>query len=721
MFLLFALLTREIPIYKDSTKPINDRVDDLISKMTLEEKVGQMIQVDGRREGFEELIKSLKAGSVLGIVDDQAAAAIDVNTKESRLGIPLIIGIDAIHGHGYKSGATIFPTQLGMAATWDEEIIKKMGEVTALEMKYTGPSWTFSPVLCIARDLRWGRIDETFGEDPLLIGEFAKAMIQGYQGTNGVTNNSDKIIATAKHFAGYSETMGGRDATESDLTKRKLKTYFLPPFEVVAKNGTGSFMSGYQAIDGIPVTANKWLLRQTLRDEWKYEGFVVTDYDNVGLLVNNLKVAENDEDAAVLAVKGGNDMMMASTQFYQACLDAVNKGKLTVAEIEEHVRRILTIKFAQGLFEDNRYPDKSKQQIGLPESRALALKAAEESLVLLKNQKYLPISDIAYKKIAVVGPNADDANSQLGDWVGDQPRDLTITVLDGIKERFSGEVIYAKGAAIEPGQHEDLNKAMDAVNSADLTIVVVGDCLTYNGEFKSTATLELMGEQLDLLNAIVASGKPFIINVISGKPLIIPDSILTAAKAVTQQFNPGMLGGKAFANILFGDVQPTGRLPISYPVHVGQQPSFYNTIRGQHGENYADLTEIPYYSFGYGLTLTEFLYEGAHVDKSTYTKDEDIVLTVSVKNHGTLDGIEVVQVYLNDVITSVTWPIKELKAYKRVEIKAGEMKEIKFTIPASVCSLVNNQGERVVEPGDFEFHIGKSANDIHLRVKFAIQ
>ena len=440
--------------YKDPAVPVTDRVQDLLTRMTLPEKVGQMLQLDARGD-LDDLVLGKLTGSLLHASPQRIIQARDL-VGATRLQIPLLMADDCIHGHSFWPGATIFPTQLGMACTWDPDLVEAAARAAAVEIAATGLHWTFSPVLCIARDLRWGRVDETFGEDPHLIGELGAAMIRGYQG-DGLTDRT-AVLATAKHFAGYSETQGGRDASEADLTPRKLRAWFLPPFEKAVTAGCRTFMLGYQAIDGVPVTANKWLLNDVLKQEWGFTGTLVTDWDNVGRMVWEQRVCADDIEAATVAVGAGNDLIMTTPQFFTAAQEAVARGDLDVTLIDEAVRRILTLKFELGLFEDPRSPDPAQQAavIGSAEHTALNTEVARRSLVLLRNDGTLPLdgglrpgpdgraaAPGRARTIAVVGPNADDPTSQLGDWAGasgqinwmpdGHPRGTVTTVLDGFR------------------------------------------------------------------------------------------------------------------------------------------------------------------------------------------------------------------------------------------------------------------------------------------------
>jgi beta-glucosidase len=712
-------------LYKDPTQPIETRVEDLLQRMTLEERVGQMLQLDGRVEPIKNL-QEKHAGSFLQILGKDTDPLIRA-AAETRLGIPLLLGVDAIHGHSFWRGATIFPTQLAMACTWNEKLIEETAAVTAREMRGTGVSWTFSPVLCLTRDLRWGRVGETFGEDPLLIGRFATAMIRGYQGDD--PSDPNRVLATAKHYAGYSETQGGRDASEADLSQRKLRSYFLPPFEKTTD--AAAYMTGYQSIEGLPSTANQWLLREVLKKEWGYKGFLVTDWENVTSMVTKQKICANAMEAAALAVRCGNDMMMASPEFYQGALDAVAAGLLDEALIDDSVRRILRAKFRLGLFENNRpYDAASTASIGCEAHHDVVLQAARESLVLLKNDGLLPLNESSIKRIAVIGPNADDDFTQLGDWslgtgqAGGKgnfhPRECTTTVLDGIKARFAGDVVYAKGCGIMPDETGDLEEAVAVAEYADVAVVVVGDSRHLIGEFHSTATLELQGGQNELIERVAATGTPMIVVMINSKPLILP-KVGNEAAAIIEQFNPGMLGGQALAETLFGDFNPSGRLTVSFPYHVGQQPIFYSQVRGQHGDRYADMTQEPLYAFGEGLSYTRFEYSEPRLEKTTLGMDDTLAVEIDITNTGDRDGIETVQAYVSDLVTSATWVDKELKAYARVDVAKDATETVRLEIPASECSIVNAYGERVVEPGDFELRIGPSSRESVLkRISFTV-
>ena len=753
--------------YQDAALPVAERVADLLARMTLPEKVGQMMQLNAG-EGVEDAM-AMHAGSLLHVSPESVRRAHEL-TAASRLRIPLLIADDCIHGHSFHEGATIFPTQLGMAASWDPDLLERVARVTAVEVAATGIHWTFSPVLCIARDLRWGRVTETFGEDPFLIGELASAMVRGYQG-DGLADPT-AILATAKHFAGYSETQGGRDASEADISRRKLRSWFLPPFERVAREGCRTFMLGYQSMEGVPITVNEWLLGDVLRGEWGYSGTLVTDWDNVGRMVWEQHVQPDFVHAAAAAVHAGNDMIMVTPRFFTGALEAVERGLLDEALIDAAVARILTLKVDLGLFEDPRHPDPARQAavIASAPHTAFNLEVARRSLVLLANDGTLPLAGGltpdatgratggGVRRVAVVGPNADDPDVHLGDWAGrsgqanwlpdGHPREMITTVLDGLRAVAppAWEVTHAPGAEIltleshpegefyADGQPRPalvvpaapdaalIAEAVAAAEAADHVVAVVGDRIELVGENRSTATLELMGGQLALLEALVATGTPMTVVLLASKPLVLPTWLRDASAAIVWAANPGMAGGRAVAELLLGLIEPSGRLPISFAEHAGQLPVYYNQIRGQHGDRYADLTQRPPFAFGEGLSYTTVEYANLAIAAPVLGIGDTVHATVTVTNTGSRPVRETAQVYLRDVVTSVTWADKELKTYRQVDLAPGESATVDLALPVADCTLVDPEGRRVVEPGEFELLVGPSsrAEDL-LRAVFTVR
>ncbi|KYF59233.1 glycosyl hydrolase [Sorangium cellulosum] len=721
----------DAPLYRDAKQPVGRRVEDLLRRMTLDEKVGQLMQLDAQGD-LEDAIGRMKVGSLLHCNGKDADAAIR-RALGTRLGIPVLMADDGIHGHSFWAGATIFPTQLGMACSWDPGLLEKVARVTAIEMRATGLKWTFSPVLCLTRDLRWGRVGETFGEDPYLIGELACAMVRGYQGKG--LDDPDAVLATAKHYAGYSETLGGRDASEANISRRYLRSYFLPPFERAARSGCMAFMTGYQSMDGIPATANRWLLTEVLKEEWGFKGIVVTDWNNVANLVFDQKICKDMAEAAAVAVRSGNDLMMATPQFYEGAQEAVRRGLLAEAEIDAVVRRVLSLKFSLGLFEDPGYSDERRieEVIGCAAHRELNLEVARASLVLLKNDGLLPLAATAGgdagsgpaaappRRIAVIGPNADDPIAQLGDWsLGsgqmsggngpEHPRSCIVTIVDGLRALAPAgcEVVHAAGCSVVSEDESGIAGAVELSRGADVVVLVLGDRIEFIGETKSTATLELMGGQRALADAIARTGVPTVVVLVNSKPLVLPRSVLGAA-AIVEAFNPGMMGGQAVAEAIFGRLNPSGKLTISFPYHVGQQPVFYNQARGQHGSRYADLTQEPAFAFGFGLSYTRFAYSDLKVLTPSVAPGGTASFEVTVTNVGGREGVEIAQLYIEDLVTSSTWAVKELKAFRRLTLAAGEARTVRFDVPASELSILDAEGRRVVEPGELRVHIGASS------------
>ena len=781
------------PLYLNANAPVADRIADLLGRMSIEEKVGQMMQLDARGNLGEEILH-YNVGSILHTSPENLFRAAEL-VQQTRLRIPLIIGEDLIHGYSFYPGSTIFPEQLGMASSWNTELVQQAARVTAVEGSATGVHWTFSPVLCIARDTRWGRVGETFGEDPYLIGEMASAMVKGYQkgpATDG-TLDQDAILATAKHFAGYSETQGGRDASEADISHRKLASWFLPPFERVAREGCGTFMLGYESIEGVPVTFNKWLLTDQLRGAWGYKGMLITDWDNVGRSVWEQRVQPDFANASAAAVRAGNDLIMTTPQFYDGALEALKTGLLDVADIDAAVTRILSLKFRLGLFENPRLPDREriKAVMGAREHGDVNLQLARQSVTLLKNNGVLPFTapfevDVAdaasgkatqyVKRIALIGPLIDDAQTQLGDWAGNSgqvtwmpdghPRECITTIADAFDALVpeNWQVVRSRGANIvdlipdpegecypdgqprpkigvsAPVDQALIDEAVENAKQSDVIVAVVGDVVQLIGETCSTGTLELQGGQPALLEALskvsLETGKPLVVVLMSSKPMVLPACVIgkngvfvdeTAARGTSALLwapSPGMKGGQAIAEIILGKVNPSGRLPITFPRHAGQLPVYYNQIRGQHGNRYADLTQDPAFAFGEGLSYTTFEYGDVVIESGTTPlhADDTIRALITVTNTGNRAGAEVVQAYVGDLVTSVSWTDRELKAFQRVELEPGQTQTVEFTIPVAQCSIVDAEVNRIVEPGEFELLIGHSSRRADLkRATFVVE
>lgn len=728
--------------YQDPSQPITARVEDLLSRMTTQEKVGQLLQINGQPQSCDalHLYAELQPGSILCLVGSQVEL-LQKAALASRLGIPLLFGIDAIHGHSMWPGATMFPSQLGQACAWDAELCRRSARATAVEMSATGVPWTFSPVFCLPRDLRWGRVNETFGEDPLLIAELGAAMVRGYQGDD--LSRKDAVAACAKHFVGYGDTLGGRDASEAEHSRRKLRALFFPPFQAAVEAGVATFMTGYQSIDGTPCTASRWLLDEVLRGEWGFDGVVVTDWDNVGRMVREQRVAADFDQASRLALRAGNDLIMKTTEFVASTLRNLENGVVPMAEVDRSVRRILALKFRLGLFEDPRLPDERRaaELVGCQAHRELAREAARRSLVLLKNRnRLLPVDPRRLRSVAVIGPFADDALEQNGDWslgAGQNqgqrerhPRPLTVTVRDGLERRLGPAVAvrYAEGCQLDQGWaawdgrgfHTQrsggdagrIARAVDAARGADLAVVVLGDGITHTGEFKSTMTLELPGAQMELLRAVHAVGTPLVVVLQAGKPLAVPEAA-ELADAFLVQFTPGMEGGSALAELLVGDCEPEGRLPISFPYHVGQQPVAYNQTPGTHGEHAPDLGHAgfanPLFAFGEGLSYTTVQYRRLEIATPVLAAGQALQAVLHLANKGERPVVETVQWYLHDRVGSVTVPERRLVGWTKVALAPGQQAEVAFTLDPRRLALCDAEGRWVVEPGEFELQAGPSS------------
>ncbi len=689
------------------------KAKEMLKQMTTEEKVAQMIQVSYVNVSKEEALRwaSIGAGSFLHVLGEDARE-IQRAAMKSRLGIPVIFGIDAIHGHGLNMNATIFPSQLAVACSWDREIVEKMGEVTAREVATDGLHWTFSPVLCLGRDTRWGRINETFGEDPYLSGELGAAIIKGYQGDD--LSDGERILACAKHYLGYGEAVGARDACDSEVTERKIREVFLPPFKKAVEAGCATIMTAYGSTDSTPLTASRKIMHDILRDELGFEGFVVTDWDNTMSLIRNQKVAKDMEDASLQTINAGNDMIMVTLDFYEAMLSALKKGTVDISVVDEAVLHILTIKYEMELFEK---PEKTGKAdcFSCEEHLAASLEAARRSVTLLRNKDMLPL-DKKCKKIALIGPNADDVRAQYGDWTyftHPQPKPDCVptrpyvTVKEGMEalcKENDVEFVYAKGCSILPSADDDLETAIKVASDADAIIYVVGDMIDQFGEFKDRANLDLSGRQTELFYGLKATGKPICTVLVASKPLCM-GAVAEQADAVICGFNGGMFGGQAIAEAVFGKLNPAGRLPISFPRHSGQLPVYYNQLPGWHGGKYCDLPAEPLFAFGEGMSYTTFSFENLTFDKETYK------MQVDVTNVGDREGTETVQVYVHDVVSSVMTVGKKLVAFDKVTLAPGEKQTVSITLQAEDFALINANCETVVEPGEFVVMAGKSSKD----------
>ena len=706
------------------TDKVNQRVEELLSRMTVREKVAQMVQIPYTMVGREKSLEwaKLGAGSFLHVLGDDARELQEA-ARQSRLGIPIIFGIDAIHGHGLNQNATIFPSQLAAACSWNPELVEEMGRVTAREVATDGLHWTFSPVLCLGRDTRWGRVDETFGEDPYLAGELGAAIIKGYQGDS--LDGEESILACAKHYIAYGEAVGGRDSCDTEITFRKLREVFLPPFAKAVKAGCATIMTAYGSIDGTPFTISEKAMRKILRDELGFDGFVVTDWDNVNSLVNFQHVAEDILEASKLAAVAGNDMIMTSFEFYEAAVKLVEDGRMDEKVIDEAAGNILRIKLRMGLFEK---PEKKGKPgcFSCPEHLEASLKTARESIVLLKNNAMLPLGP-QVRKVAVIGPSADNVRAQYGDWTyfthpSASSHERTAirpytTIVEGIRElagQQGVQVEYHQGCSILDGEYADIEGAVAVAKDCDAIVLAVGDLVEQTGERKDRANLSLSGKQGELFQALRGLQKPLATVLVSSKPLCM-EVEADQSDAVIIAFNGGMFGGTAVAEAVFGTLNPSGKLPISFPRHSGQIPVYYNELTGWHGGKYVDLPAEPLYTFGEGLSYTRFSYQNLQWNQAGLTA------SVDVTNTGDREGFETVQAYVNDCVSSVMTPCKQLAGFAKVHLAAGETKTVQITLDQEAFTLITPQEERVVEPGAFVVMVGPSSKDDELlKVEIAL-
>ena len=737
--------------YQNNKLSTEERITDLLSRMTPEEKIGQMVQLDELPTLMDD-IKKKHGGGFANMLDLKLAKKIQkFCLTKTRMKIPFIFEFDAIHGHAFFPGTTVFPTQLAMSGAFDRKVVFDMAVVSAKEAYVTGVHDIFSPVLCLPRDMRWGRVDETFGEDPFLIGELGVAAVKGYQG-KGI-GQKYKVACSMKHYAGYAESRGGRDGSESDHGKRKMLSLFLPPFEKVGRAGCYSTMIAYHNIDGISCVANKWLLTHILRDKFHFKGFARTDWNNSDMMVYWRYTAKDLHEAYERSVNAGTDMVSCSPKFLDVAPELYKQGKISLERIDEACGRILRLKFDAGLFDDKKkcFPDdkEMKKFLNCKVHRKVALNAARKSMVLLKNNGVLPLKASAIKKLAIVGGNADDKVATLGswswlfngswaNWPHEHKREDVVTLVDGVK-KILGEkkVQYAmscdsapelnlslKHAANQPvPKHSlvrkptNLDEALDAAKDSDVIVACVGDHITISGEGRERVDLGLSNDQTQLLKLMKNLNKPLVVVLINSKPLTIP-WVFEMADAVVEAWNPGNEGGNAIAEVLFGKLNPSAKLTVSWPKHVGQQPVCYNQTPGWHGRStYVEVDKDPLFPFGFGLSYTTYKYSNLKVNKMKFTPDETIEVSVEVKNTGKMAGTEIVQLYVDDLVSTVSTPIKELKGFARVDLKPGQKKTVKLTVPVSELWLINENFEKAVEAGEFEIMVGASSMEKDLLVK----
>ena len=688
------------------------KVKALMKGMKLEEKLGQMSQYSGLDDEIREHIRKGRAGSLLnihGAKDTNEAQRLAV--EESRLKIPLIIGNDVIHGY-----RTIFPIPLGEAATFDPGLMTAAARVAATEARAAGTHWTFAPMADIARDPRWGRIAEGAGEDPYLGRQAAAARVRGFQGRK--LSDDDALAACAKHFAGYGASESGRDFNSANQSLRAFVEIHFPPFREAVKAGCETFMCAYIDINGTPATASKWLFTEVLRKRWGFKGFVVSDWKSVYDLVTHGVAATNGE-AGILAVNAGVDMDMTADVYIKDLPGLARKGKVDMALINESVRRILTTKFKLGLFERPYADPALEAAVTLaPAHVELAREAARASMVLLRNEgDILPIPPEA-KTIAVVGPLADDHEAPLGCWSGRGRKEEVISVLDGIRARAKGaRILYSKGVEAAGEGEEGISEAVAAAHESDVVVAVVGEPAWMSGEANCRSVLDLPGRQLMMLRALKATGKPVVMVLMNGRPMSLPWEAENIP-AILVAWHGGIMGGHAVADVLFGDFNPCGRLPATFPRRVGQVPIYYsrfNTCRPSDDSNnwsskWQDVSWKPQWQFGFGLSYTKFAYSDLKLSSKKMAMRGKLTVSARITNVGARVGSEVVQLYVRDVVGSVTRPLKELKGFTKIRLAAGEGTTVSFTLRAEDLMFAGQDLKPRVEPGEFKVWIGPDSD-----------
>ncbi|MBQ8988242.1 MAG: glycoside hydrolase family 3 C-terminal domain-containing protein [Prevotella sp.] len=759
MSLWAAKKTKTQPLpYQNPQLTVEERVSDLIQRMTLEEKVGQLrctlawnyYTIKGKDVVPSELFKKdIEEGHIgmlwgtyradpwtqksleNGLNPELAAKAGNALQKyvieHTRLGIPLFLAEEAPHGH-MAIGTTVFPTGFGMAATWDPSLIEKAGEVIGREIRLQGGHISYGPVLDLVRDPRWSRVEETMGEDPVLAGELGAAMVRGLGA--GDLQKPDATIATLKHFIGYGTTEGGQNGGPTFAGPRELKENFLPPFKKAIDAGALSVMTSYNSLDGVPSTASKALLTDLLRKDWGFKGFVVSDLYSIDGIYGTHRVARNKQEAGIMALRAGVDADLGALA-YEPLVDAVNNGLVQEEEINRAVANILRLKFEMGLFEHPYVDaDKARQLVRNDGNKEVARSVARECITLLKNENHiLPLNKNA--KVLVCGPNADNVYNMLGDYTAPQEDGNVKTILDGIRSKLpASQVEYVKGCAVRDVSESNIQAVVEAASRADVVIVGVGgssardfktsyketgaavtDSKTVSdmdcGEGFDRATLTLLGDQQKLLDALKATGKPLVVVYIEGRPL---DKSWAAANAnaLLTAYYPGQEGGTAIADVLFGDYNPAGRVPVSVPANIGQIPVYYNK-KPPMPHDYVEMSARPLYAFGYGLSYTTFEYADLSIKEIGDTKYQ---VTLDVTNTGQYDGDEVVQLYIHDEFASTAQPLMQLKKFERIFIPKGETRHVTFVLEAEDLSIINADMQRVVEPGDFTVMIGSSSDNI---------
>lgn len=711
---------------------LDKKVNDLLAKMTLDEKIGQLTLYASTKDQTgshlkPEYIDEIKKGFVGSIFSaygaDFTRELQEIAVNETRLGIPLLFGYDVIHGH-----RTIFPIPLAEASSWDLDAIRKSAEVAAREASAEGVHWVFAPMVDIARDPRWGRVIEGAGEDPFLGSKIAEQRVRGFQGTS--LNDLNTVAACIKHYAAYGAALAGRDYNSVDMSERMLREVYLPPYKAGIDAGAATIMTSFNDVNGIPVTANPFLLDTILRKEWGFEGFVVTDYTAIMELTHH-GIAKDAKEASTLALNAGVDMSMQDGYYQQTLAELVKEGKVSEKQIDKAASRILKTKFLLGLFDDPyRYSnsEREKKEILKPENVQAAFDMAKKSIVLLKNENQILPLHSTIKKIAVIGPLADSNRDMLGTWIAAGDRDKAVSLLEGLKKKFpTVEFIHEKGAEINDLDSSRFEKAIQIAKSAELVIMGIGEAFWMTGEASSRSDINLPGCQEELVKAVHSTGKPIVAVLMNGRPLAL-EWLNNHVDAILETWYLGTTAGDAIAEVISGDYNPSAKLPITFPRNVGQIPIYYsvkNTGRpfnpsDRFTTKYLDVSNEPLYVFGYGLSYTTFDYSKPVVSKTEFFKNDSLTVSLEIKNSGQFDGEEIVQLYIRDLVASVSRPIKELKGFKKVFLKAGESQSVEFKLSIHDFSFYRADMSFGFEPGEFEIFVGRNVSDTQtIKVKLS--
>ena len=746
LFLSSNVIAADFP-YQDSSLSAEQRLADLLPRMTLEEKVGQMSQYVGiehvaaseKHMTVEELAKSDargfypglhssqmpafietgKVGSFLHVLTAKEANLLQYHAQKTRLGIPLLIGIDAIHGTAMVRGATVYPAPMGMASTWNLDLVRQASAETALEMRATGSHWTFTPNIDIARDARWGRVGETFGEDTYLVGEMGVATIEGLQ--QGDFTGPNKVIANAKHWVAGGDPINGINLSPMDVSLRTLREDFFPPFKRAIEAGVFTFMAAHNEINGVPAHSNRFILTDVLRNEWGFKGFVVSDWMDVGRLHTFHRTATSQKDAVRQTVNAGMDMHMHGPRFLPPLVELVQQGLITEDRIEASAKPILLAKFKLGLF-DNPFVDESavSDKLYTKKHQKTALEMARQSIVLLTNNNdILPLSRDT--KVFVTGPNAN-SDAILGDWVLPQPPENITTVLEGLQALPATNIdFYDVGNQVKTLTTKDIKAAAKRAKNSDVALVVVGENpLRYDrkgktsGENVARSSLDLFGRQLELIKGIQATGTPVIVVLVNGRPIAEP-WLVDNTEAIIEAWEPGAMGGQAIAEIIYGLTNPSGKLPITVPFSVGHGQATYDHKPTAYKHKYVDAPTRNLFEFGYGLSYTNFSYTKPLLKNRIVSLGESTSVSTRVTNTGNVAGFETVQLYIRDNFSEVTRPVKELKGFKKIKLAPGQSKTVEFDVKPNMLAYYNLEMDYVVEPGRFTLMLGSSSRKSDLK------